>query len=631
VPTVTVEPDGKSTRVPKGKRLLWAVARAGVNIEAPCGGRGACGKCAVRVVSGELPPSERCAQFFGAQELDAGWRLACQVQVEADVVVEVPAERRIHGERILAADAAEFGHLSPVVFQVELEVPAPSLDNQRSDLDRLLGCSDGKLEGLTPTYPLLCGLPAAVREDRGRVVVTAYRRASGNGGCLMSVHPASKRPRLLGASFDVGTTTLVGEVWDLADGKRLALASRANPQRECGDDVISRSDCAARGRESLKGLQRLVAGGMQDILDECLDRAGASTADLHDILVAGNTVMTHLLFGITTENIAQSPFAPVFTGMREAPAEALGLNAAPGARVTAVPAISGYVGGDIVAGLLATGLLEKSCGPALFIDVGTNGEMVLIRNGQAIACSAAAGPAFEGARISHGMRAMSGAIEDVALVDDELVCLTIGGVPARGICGTGLIDAAAVLRSAGVLDETGRLLGPDESPGGLGADLSSRIHEGGQGLEVLLGEARSVPLTQKDLRELQLAKGAILAGARVLLKEAGLDSGDLERVVLGGAFGSYIDRASALTIGLIPQVPEERVLFAGNTSAAGARLALLDRSVRQRAPEVARKVGYLELSGRADFQELFAEAMLFPAEPTRIPVPAARDNNNTAL
>jgi uncharacterized 2Fe-2S/4Fe-4S cluster protein (DUF4445 family) len=566
----------------------------------------------VRIVAGDAPPTERCREALAPEKLAEGWRLACQVRVEGDLTVEVPAAGRIHGERIVAGGAAELGRLSPRVFRLELVVPAPSLEDQSSDLDRLLAAGGGELDDLVPEHGFLRGLPAAVRAEAGRVTVTACRSADLPGGRLISVHPASQPPRLLGASFDVGTTTLVGELWDLTGGRRLACASRTNPQRECGDDVISRSDYASGGGGKLARLQSLAASGLTEILEECLAAAGASARDVHDLVVAGNTVMTHLLFGVSTEHIARSPFAPVFTRMREAPASSLGLPAAPGARVSAMPAVSGYVGGDIVAGLMATRLLDEADGPTLFIDVGTNGEIVLVGTDGALACSTAAGPAFEGARISRGMRAMSGAIEEVKLGEADLVCPTIDGAPARGICGTGLIDAAAVLTSAGVLDETGRLLPPDELPAGLSPGLRGRVVEGEDGVEVLLGEGREVPLTQRDLRELQLAKAAIRAGAETLLAESGLAAADLARVVLGGAFGSYIDRESALAVGLLPAVAVEKVAFAGNTSAAGARLALLDAAVRDRAGRAAREVRYLELSGRPDFQDRFAEAMLFP-------------------
>ncbi len=613
MPKVRVEPDGRSIEVARGDVLLGAVARAGVIVEAPCGGRGNCGKCQVRVLSGGAPASEHCAEALSPERLAEGWRLACQIRVEDDLVVEVPAERRIHGERIVAGGAAEFHKLSPRVFQVEVTVPEPSLAGQRSDLDRLLGASDAELSGLDPQHGFLRGLPAAVRAGGGHVVVTACRRPGTSSGRLVSAVPASKRPRLLGVSFDVGTTTLVGELWDLAEGRRLSLASRTNPQRECGDDVISRADLASRGAVGLDRLQELVAGGMSEIIEECLDAADASAGDVHDLMIAGNTVMTHLFFGVSPENIAQSPFAPVFTGMREAPAAALGLPCAPGARVAAMPAVSGYVGGDIVAGLMATELLDEDQGATLFIDVGTNGEMVLVNDGAAVACATAAGPAFEGARISRGMRAMSGAIEEVKFDGADLICPTIDGAPARGICGTGLIDAVAVLVAVGVIDETGRLLAANELPEGLPAAVLARLREGDAGPEILLGERSDVSLTQRDVRELQLAKAAIRAGADTLLAEAELQSIDLARVIIGGAFGSYIDRESALGIGLLPPVAVEKVRFAGNTSATGARLALLDTVVRERAGQVAREIRYLELSGRPDFQNLFAEAMMFPS------------------
>jgi uncharacterized 2Fe-2S/4Fe-4S cluster protein (DUF4445 family) len=612
MPTVRIEPDGLAIEVAAGDTLLSAIARAGVIIEAPCGGRGGCGKCAVRVLSGKVPPTERGRASLSPERLAEGWRLACQVPVDSDMTVEVPAERRIRGERILTAGAAEFGQLSPRVLQLDVTVPEPSLGDQRSDLDRLLAAAGGRLDGCEPVLAFLRELPGAARAEGGRVSVTACRGTGSGCGRLLGVRPASRRARLLGASFDIGTTTVVGELWDLAGGRRLAVASRTNPQRECGDDVVSRSDYGARGPSELRRLQEMICGALGDIVSDCLAAAGAEASEVCEMVAAGNTVMTHLLLGVTTEHIARSPFAPCFTRVREAEAAALGLAAAPGARLAVMPAISGYVGGDITAGLLATRLLDEPAGPVLFIDVGTNGEIVLVNGGKALACSAAAGPAFEGARISHGCRAMSGAIEEVRFDGSDLVSITIDSAPARGICGTGLIDAAAALARLGLLEDSGRLLSPGEEPPGVPAAVRERLRQGAGGPEILLGDERSVPLTGRDLRELQLAKAAVRAGAETLLAEAGLAAADLERIVLAGAFGSYIDREGALAIGLLPQVPPDRVTFAGNTSAAGARLALLDAGLRRRADEIAREVRYLELSGRPDFQDRFAEAMFFP-------------------
>ncbi len=615
MPTVRIEPDGLSIQVAAGDTLLSAVERAGVIVDTPCGGRGGCAKCTMRVVAGKAPPSEACELAFDRTKLAAGWRLACQIQVGSDLTVEVPAAARVAGERIVADGAAGSHSLNPQVFQAEISVPAPTLDDQRSDLDRLLAAGGERLAGLVPALGFLRELPGALRAEGGRVTATARLSTASGCGRLLSVAPTSAAPRLLGACFDLGTTTVVGELWDLASGKRLAVASRTNPQREFGADVISRTEHAAASAEGLSRLQKLAAGCLDEILAECLKAAGCLPADVHDLVVAGNTVMQHLLLGVTSEHIAMSPFAPVFTAGRTAPAAELGIAAAPGALLSVMPAVSGYVGGDIVAGLLATRLLEKdgpAAGPVLFIDIGTNGEMVLVADGKATGCSTAAGPAFEGARISRGMRAMSGAIEEVRFDGADLVCLTIDGATPRGICGTGLIDAAAALLGAGLMDETGRLLEPEELPAETPAPLRARLRMTEDGAEVLLGASREVPLTARDLRELQLAKAAVRAGAETLLAEAGLAAADLSRVLLAGAFGSYIDPATALAIGLLPDVPVEKVSFGGNTSAAGARLALLDAARSERAAELAREVDYLELSGRSDFQERFAEAMMFP-------------------
>lgn len=611
MPTVRIEPDGLTVQVASGDTLISAVERAGVIVETPCGGRGGCAKCTLRIVSGNVPPSEACELAFDKAKLAAGWRLACQTRVTIDLVVEVPAAARMAGERIVAAGAAETHSLDPAAFAMKLEVRPSSLADQQSDTERLLDAAGGRLKGFEPGLEFLRALPAALRAEGGKVAVTACR-GTGESGRILSVAPASARTMVLGAAFDLGTTTVVGELWDLAAGKRLAVASRTNPQREFGADVISRTEHAARTPSGLAKLQSLAAGCLNEILAECLKSAGCRADDVAELFVAGNTVMQHLLMGVSPENIAQSPFTPAFAAATSARAAELGLSAGPLARLTVMPAISGYVGGDIVAGLVATGLLDEPLGAVLFIDIGTNGEMVLVSDGRATSCSTAAGPAFEGARISSGMRAMSGAIEEVRFTGGDLECLTIDGAAPRGICGTGLIDAGAALLAAGLMENSGRLLEPGELPRELAPALRARIRPDADDPAILLGAGREVALTQRDLRELQLAKAAVRAGAETLLAEAGLTSLDLSRVVLAGAFGSYIDPKTALAIGLLPDVPVERVNFAGNTSAAGARMALLDVAAREKARRLAQTVGYLELSGRADFQERFAEAMFFP-------------------
>jgi len=329
-------------------------------------------------------------------------------------------------------------------------------------------------------------------------------------------------------------------------------------------------------------------------------------------------VMTHLFLGVSPENIAVVPFTPAATGAVELPAAAAGISAAGPASVLTLPCVAGYVGGDIVGGMLATGVHELQ-GVTLYIDVGTNGEVILARDGDLYACSVAAGPAFEGARISQGMRAAAGAIDSVKLEDGgggDLLLTTVGGAPARGICGTGLIDAAAVLLSSGLLDPYGLLAEPGAAPDGVPEPLCARMAErDGKAAFRLAGDGEDgIYLTQKDIRELQLAKGAVAAGVLTLLKDLGLEPGDVDRILLAGGFGTFVDRENVLRVGLLPAgIASDRIEFVGNAAAAGARMALVSESHARRAEEIARAVRYVELSGRADFQMTFADSMLFPS------------------
>ncbi len=612
MPLVKVQPGGRSIRVVNGELLLKALGRAGVNISVPCGGKGVCGKCAVRLISGQLQPTEHCREALSLEKIEEGWRLACCVAVDADVEVEVPAGLRISGERIVSAGAAEFEHLAPRIITCEVDVPAPDLEDQRSDLERLLVAAGEGLAGAVPQAEFLYSLAAACRADSA-VQVVAVECCDGRKKLLRVEAVSAPRP-VLGMCFDLGTTTIVGELWDLQSGRRLSQASRGNPQRVHGDDVISRIEYATSGSQQRSEMSVLVVGALNEIIEECCAQAGKLLAGqaICEIVISANTIMNHLLLGISAENISMSPFTPVFTSALEVEASDIGLSCLRGAPLLLLPAISGYVGSDIVAGILATGLLDDPQARILFVDIGTNGELVLVHDGQVLACAAAAGPAFEGARISSGCRAMSGAIEEVVFDGQDLFCATIDDAAAIGICGSGLIDAVAALRRSGVLDETGRLLDDDELPSDLPEKVRSRVIDDEKGRAVLLGFGREISLTQRDIREMQLGKAAIRAGAEILLEQAGLSAAELDRVIIGGAFGNYVDRDNALEIGLLPEVSADKVVFAGNTSAAGARLILLDARLRQKATECAAQVNYLELSGRVDFQGAFAEAMSFP-------------------
>lgn len=416
----------------------------------------------------------------------------------------------------------------------------------------------------------------------------------------------------IGIAFDVGTTTVVGSLVDLETGKRLHVASRTNPQVAFGDDVVSRIGHAGT-EEGLGTLRDAIRKCMNDIIAELCRKGGIDPSSVRGLSVAGNPTMGHLLLGIDPSPIAQAPYDPVIRDAVEKNACDIGLSINNDGTVYVMPNIAGFVGGDTVAVILSTGMFAHDS-LQLAVDIGTNGEIVLGNRDGLICCSAAAGPAFEGARISQGMRAMPGAIEKIVIADDVMVN-TIEGEPPRGICGSGLVDIVAELLRAGVIDQTGRMLRPEDIPGTVSEQIRQRIVDdnGEIGFVITLEEdGGRVVLTQRDVRQVQLAKGAIFAAIETLRDELGIEYDNISEILLAGAMANFIRRSNAKRIGLLPDIPSDRIRFVGNAALAGARMALISRSHRDQAEHIGRSARYIELANRTDFQTRFADAMLFP-------------------
>jgi uncharacterized 2Fe-2S/4Fe-4S cluster protein (DUF4445 family) len=413
-----------------------------------------------------------------------------------------------------------------------------------------------------------------------------------------------------GIAADIGTTTVVCYLLDLDRRVKIDSFSFLNPQVAFGDDVISRiafSASAAGG--GLMRLQTVLVDEMNRALDTLAKRNGIEKTDIREVVAAGNTVMEHIFLGVSPESIGHSPYEPAFLEHAPVPANDIGLEAAPAAVVKLLPNVAGYVGGDIVAGVAALGM-DKQSGMKLFIDIGTNNEIVIGNRDVMFCCATAAGPAFEGARIQYGMRASLGAIETVGLEDSGLVCGTIGGTPPKGLCGSGLIDAVALLLCAGVIDQRGRLQSPEECKDERFSRRISRDHKGM--LRFLLTDPKNqVYLTQKDIREVQLALGAVKAGTEIMLDSVGIGLGDLDEVLLAGAFGNNIDVRSAMTVGLLPRVRHSMVRSVYNSSGLGACLSLASPEFYESARVTAKRMSYIELSSRKDFEKRFISNMIF--------------------
>lgn len=611
------EPHGRQVDTTPGVLILEAAAHAGLTIDTPCGGGGVCGKCRVQVTKGAAPPGEAERQAFTEEELRAGWRLACQSAVVEPSVISVPETSLFVSQHQIQTDSQtdSVGSIQPNVRKHYLEMPAPSMQDGTPDLPRLeAALAAAGYTGVESGLAMLRALPGKLREAdfAGTAVLSGNR--------LVDFEPGDTTRQGLGVAFDVGTTTLVATLVDLFTGRELGIESRMNPQVSYGDDVLSRIAHAARGPAQLAELHTSMLAAADEMVARLCEQAGARPHDLYEIAFSGNTTMLHLVAGIDPGPLGQIPFAPAFNQAIARPAAEFGVHIHPRGLVYLFPVIGGFVGGDTVSGILAA-QLDQCVKPTLMVDIGTNGEIVLAWEGRLWAASTAAGPAFEGARISCGMRATSGAIERVVF-DTAPRCTVIGNARPTGLCGSGLIDLAAELLRSGIATPKGRLLPPEELPEQIPEGLRRRLSADGDGKAefVLSAGDTAVPaeprvtLKQKDLRELQLAAGAIRAGTRILLKKAGLTPKDLDEVLIAGGFGNYVRRHNAQQIGLLPsEIPEERIRYVGNTSLSGAKWALLSTGMRARAGELARMTRHVELSNHPDFALEFAMAMEFPA------------------
>ncbi|HEY7919002.1 MAG TPA: ASKHA domain-containing protein [Streptosporangiaceae bacterium] len=601
------EPSGRQVRVPAGVSVFDAASWNGIAIDSTCGGHGTCKKCKVRMLDGAAAPSALDIRAFSPDELRDGWRLACRVLADGDARIDVPplATR----PKAATVGVGRQVILRPAVQKRYLELDEPSLADQRSDIERILDGVDD-LE-LRPDLHALRVAGRALRAADFKVTAVIVDEV------LIDVQPGDTSGRLFGIAFDLGTTTVVATLLDLSTGTPVAVASALNQQQPFGADVITRISATMMDPDTLARLTALAQQTLAELAAEACAAGGIDPAEVYEVALAGNATMTHIVLGIDPEPLGVAPFILATRLLPEVLAAELDIPAHPRARAVIFPPFGAYVGGDITAGLLASGM-DRDARTRLFIDIGTNCEIVLGNRDWLLATAAPAGPAFEGAAIRCGMRAADGAIEVVTMTPDGLELKVIGDTEPAGLCGSGLVDAVTGLVRLGLLDSSGRLVS-EERAAELAPGLADRLTQlGAERVFVLhwLGEpgnvSRSVYLSQRDVRELQFAKAAIATGWRILLEEAGLEPGDIQQVLLAGSFGSYLSPANAIRLGLVPDIPVLRVVSAGNVAGEGAKMALL--SVRERAGGLAllEEVRYVELSDRADFNDRFVDQLAFP-------------------
>jgi uncharacterized 2Fe-2S/4Fe-4S cluster protein (DUF4445 family) len=608
---VDFDPFGKRVEVAPNTTLLEAAQQAGLALSSACGGMGNCGQCRLVILAGNVsPPTADEKYILTEPELQRGQRLACNTRIYGDLKVHVPKSSLITTQRLqLEANLGELT-LDPLIHAYDLEVPPPTLHDPRSDLERLAA--------LIPPVPNqtigsasrgIGAEPAVVRQ------ITSTARACDwnltvflRDAEIVGVVSSGLSP--VGLAVDLGTTKIAASLVDLTNGNELAVAGALNPQIGYGEDVISRLTHAWRNPDGGHTLAAMVRETLDDLLGELTEQADVNRSQVADVCIVGNTAMTHLLIELPVRQLATSPYVAATNTAINIKARDLGLTTAPGAYVHVLPGIGGFVGADHVAMILASHL-DQTEQVALGIDIGTNTEIALARpdRGFLTSVSCASGPAFEGAHISDGMRAAAGAIEAVELTATGLNLKTVDNAPAIGLCGSGIIDSVAELRRWQMINEQGRL---DRH--------HQRVREGGHGAEFLLvpatqsGNQHDVVITQDDINEIQLAKGAIRAGLEVLLDATATAPEEVKDVVIAGAFGSFLKIQSALDIGLLPHLPNAHYRQVGNAALVGAKWALLSNQARERARQIVAQTNYLELTTYPKFNRRFALGMLFPKD-----------------
>ena len=608
-------PAQRGVRVPPGVTVFDAASWNGIAIDSTCGGHGTCHKCKVQITSGaQVPVTRHDARTFTEGQLAEGWRLGCLVHATRDLAVEVPP-------LTTRPKAATVGIgrqviLRPALQKRYVELEEATLADQRTDLVRLTDAIDD-LE-LTADLHVLRRLSTVLRQADFKVTAVIVDED------LIDVEPGDTTAERYAIAFDLGTTTVVGTLLDVGTGTPMAVTSMLNAQQPFGGDVITRISATMMDPDALGRLQQAAGSTLATLAAQVCREAGVDPQHVYEVAVAGNATMTALVLGIDPEPLGVAPFVMSSSQPPTVLATDIGLSVHPRARAYFFPALGAYVGGDIVAGMLATGM-DRDKRTRLFIDVGTNCEIVLSDGETILSTAAPAGPAFEGGAIRCGMRAADGAIEVIKLDahatgDDPAVTLgVIGDVEAKGLCGSGLVDAVAELVRVGLLDATGRLV-PDDDAREIAPALADRLARIGEERIFVLHRpspdsepAETVYLSQRDVRELQFAKAAISTGWSLLLEQLGLEHRDVQQVLLAGSFGSYLSPASAVRIGLVPQLPVLRIVAAGNVAGEGAKMALL--SVRERAGALAllEEVTYVELSDRPDFNDAFVEQLSFKA------------------
>ena len=594
MPKITLLKEEKVVEYETGKDLLQILLENDVYVDSPCSGKGTCGKCKVQVLTGDLPKvSETEAGFLSDQELRTGVRLSCLVIPEGDLTVKLLQEEGKH--EVLSTGYQREFTFQPAVSKKYIEIEKPSLERQISyeeAIGNALGIKQLDWEIFTKQQKIEKNMTAVFYGEE-----------------LIALETGDSTEQLYGVAIDIGTTTVVTSLVDVATGEELATAAMINPQKKFGLDVLTRITYQMEHEDAAKKLQSAIVDGINSLIEELTEKAGIQRGNIYEIVVSANCTMLHFLLGIEATSIGISPYAPVFITSKTLRAKDLGITGAFGARIYALPSVSSYIGADIVAGAYVAEL-HRTEENLLFIDIGTNGEIVLSKKGKLISCSCAAGPALEGMNISSGMRAAEGAIEEVQITEEGIELQVIGNTEPKGVCGSGILSALKELIRIGLVKKNGAFIKKEKlEPGDYREDLI-RL-EGTKRVFILKDGPKEILITQGDVRQVQLAKGAILSGFYALLEKAEIDMSALDKVLIAGQFGAHLTADSLVGTGILPEEVREKIVYVGNASKTGAYMALMSKAVREEMEALANTMDYMELGASEGYERIFAKALQF--------------------
>jgi uncharacterized 2Fe-2S/4Fe-4S cluster protein (DUF4445 family) len=597
-------PSNQSFKVPPGVSVFDAASWNGIAIDSTCGGHGTCKKCKVQITEGIIPISRLDIRAFSQEELKNGWRLACVARATENLAITVPPMTT--RPKAATVGVGRQVILRPAVQKRYLELTEPTLHDQRPDIQRVKDAIDD-LE-VNVAFQVLQKLPTVLRKNNFKVTAVVV------DDLLIDIEPGDTTEFRYAIAYDLGTTTVVATLLDLNSGTSIGVKSMLNKQQPFGADVISRISATMLDESALSRLRNAAQSTLDELTQEVIKEAKVDKNNVYEVAIAGNATMIQLILGVDPEPVGVAPFITASQNWPVLNAKEFGINIHSQARAYSFPSFGAYVGGDIVAGVLASGM-DRDKRVRLFIDVGTNCEIVLSDGNKIITTAAPAGPAFEAASIKCGMRAADGAIEVVKITEDGVTLQVIGEVEPQGMCGSGLVDAVAELAKIGILDQSGRFVSKEELKKNF-PKLSDRLIdlETTEKAFILHGDKSDplVYLTQRDVRELQFAKASIATGWRLLMEQLNLKDNDIQQVLLAGSFGSYLSPASAIQIGLVPKIPVMRIVSAGNVAGEGAKMVLLSQPERHGATALLKEVEYVELSDRADFNDKFVVQLGFP-------------------